>query len=135
MKKFENFSNCLKVLKKADFELTFENEIYRTGVIAQFNLTFELSWKALQEVLRIHGVEGADVGSPREILQLAYKVGFISDSESWLLMLKKRNSSVHVYNEDDADELVSFIRDKFISAFNNLEETLKIKIAQIAEFS
>lgn len=135
MKKFENFSNCLKVLKKADFELTFENEIYRTGVIAQFNLTFELSWKALQEVLRIHGVEGADVGSPREILQLAYKVGFISDSESWLLMLKKRNSSVHVYNEDDADELVSFIRDKFISAFNNLEETLKIKIAKIAEFS
>lgn len=135
MKKFENFSNCLKVLKKADFELTFENEIYRTGVIAQFNLTFELSWKALQEVLRIHGVEGADVGSPREILQLAYKVGFISDSESWLLMLKKRNSSVHVYNEDDADELVSLIRDKFISAFNNLEEALKIKIAKIAEFS
>lgn len=123
------------MLKKADFELTFENEIYRTGVIAQFNLTFELSWKALQEVLRIHGVEGADVGSPREILQLAYKVGFISDSESWLLMLKKRNSSVHVYNEDDADELVSLIRDKFISAFNNLEETLKIKIAKIAEFS
>ena len=104
-------------------------------MIAQFNLTFELSWKALQEVLRIHGVEGADVGSPREILQLAYKVGFISDSESWLLMLKKRNSSVHVYNEDDADELVSLIRDKFISAFNNLEETLKIKIAKIAEFS
>lgn len=135
MKKFENFSNCLKVLKKADFELTFENEIYRTGVIAQFNLTFELSWKALQEVLRIHGVEGADVGSPREILQLAYKVGFISDSESWLLMLKKRNSSVHMYNEDDADELVSLIRDKFISVFNNLEETLKIKIAKIAEFS
>ena len=27
------------------------------------------------------------------------------------------------------------IRDKFISAFNNLEETLKIKIAQIADFS
>ncbi|MBQ2381053.1 MAG: nucleotidyltransferase substrate binding protein [Succinivibrio sp.] len=135
MKKFENFSNCLKVLKKADFELTFENEIYRTGVIAQFNLTFELSWKALQEVLRIHGVEGADVGSPREILQLAYKVGFISDSESWLLMLKKRNCSVHMYNEDDADELVSLIRDKFISVFNNLEETLKIKIAKIAEFS
>ena len=96
-----------KGVKKADFELTFENEIYRTGVIAQFNLTFELSWKALQEVLRIHGVESADVGSPRESLQLAYKVGFISDSESWLLMLKKRKSSVHVYNEDDADELVS----------------------------
>ena len=115
--------------------MTSENEIYRTGVIAKFNQTFVLSWKALQEVLRIHGVESADVATPREILQLAYKFGLISDSETWLLMLKKRNSSVHVYNEDDADELVFLIRDKFISAFNNLEETLKIKIAQIADFS
>lgn len=85
MKKFENFSNCLKVLKKADFEQASESEIYRTGVIAQFNLTFELSWKALQEVLRIHGVEGADIGSPREILQLAYKVGFIVNDKNYFL--------------------------------------------------
>ena len=72
MKKFDNFSKCLNVLKKADFKQAFENEIYRIGVIGQFNLTFELSWKALQEVLRNHGVDGADVGSPREILQIAY---------------------------------------------------------------
>jgi len=125
MKKFENFSNCLKVLKKADFEQALESEIYRTGIIAQFGLTFELSWKALQEVLRIHGVAGADVGSPREILQLAYKVGFISDSVAWLLMLKKMNLFVHVYN---AEELVSLIHDSFISTFTVLEETLKDKI-------
>lgn len=128
MKKFENFSNCLKVLQKADFEQAKQNEIYRIGIIAQFNLTFELSCKALQEVLRIHGVEGADVGSPREILQLAYKVGFISDPESWLLILKKRNISVHVLDQNEADELVSLIRDSFISTFAILEETLKNKI-------
>lgn len=107
MKKFENFSNCLKVLQKADFEQAKQNEIYRIGIIAQFNLTFELSWKALQEVLRIHGVEGADVGSPREILQLAYKVGFISDPETWLLILKKRNISVYVYDQNEEMNLCS----------------------------
>ncbi|MEE3422710.1 MAG: nucleotidyltransferase substrate binding protein [Succinimonas sp.] len=64
MKKFDNFANCLKVLKTADFAETRENEIYRTGVIAQFNLTFELAWKALQEVLRLHGTAGADTGLP-----------------------------------------------------------------------
>ena len=47
MKKFDNFVNCLNVLKNADFSLARENEIYRTGVIGQFNLTFELAWKAL----------------------------------------------------------------------------------------
>ena len=65
MKKLENFSNCLEVLKSADY-----NDIYRTGVIGQFNLTFELAWKALQEILKMHGADGAATGSPREILQL-----------------------------------------------------------------
>jgi hypothetical protein len=45
MKKLDNFSNSLE---------------------GQFNLTFELAWKALQEILRIHGAVGADTGLPRE---------------------------------------------------------------------
>ncbi len=32
------------------------------GVIGQFNLTFELAWKALQAVLREHGAKSADTG-------------------------------------------------------------------------
>ena len=40
MKKLDNFSNCLSVLKNADFKLAENNEIYRTGVSGQFNLTF-----------------------------------------------------------------------------------------------
>ena len=48
----------------------------------------------------MHSVEGASTGSPREILQLGYKVGFINDAEVWLLMLKKCNTSVHIWNED-----------------------------------
>ena len=94
MKKLDNFSNCLTILRNADFKLADNNDIYRTGVIGQFNLTFELAWKALQEILRLHGAEGADTGSPREILQLGYKLGFVNDSAVWLLMLKKRNTSV-----------------------------------------
>lgn len=84
MSKLDNFSNCLNVLKTADFEFANNNEIYRTGIIGQFNLTFELAWKALKEVLRLHGTEGADSGSPREVLQLGYKVGFVSDPAVWL---------------------------------------------------
>lgn len=129
MKKLENFSNCLAVLKSADFEQANENDIYRMGVIGQFNLTFELSWKALQAVLKQHGVEEAETGSPREILQLGYKVGFVNDQAAWLLMLKKRNVSVHIYNEDEVDELVILIRDSFIPEFTALEETLREKVA------
>lgn len=130
MKKLDNFSNCLTILRNADFKLADNNDIYRTGVIGQFNLTFELAWKALQEILRLHGAEGADTGSPREILQLGYKLGFVNDSAVWLLMLKKRNTSVHIYNEKEVDEMILLIRDSFIPAFVVLEKTLREKLAE-----
>jgi nucleotidyltransferase substrate binding protein (TIGR01987 family) len=133
MKKLDNFSNSLDVLKGADFEFANNNVIYRTGVIGQFNLTFELAWKALQAVLRIHGAEGAETGSPREILQLGYKFGFINDATAWMQMLKKRNSSVHIYDEDEIDEMLLLIRDSFIPAFVILEETLKEKLVELED--
>lgn len=134
MKKLDNFENCLDILKQADFDLADSNDIYRMGVVGQFNLTFELAWKALQEVLRMHGVEGAETGSPREILQVGYKVGFVNDSSVWLLMLKKRKTSIHIYNEEEIDELIVFIRDSFIPAFTDLEETLQEKLIEVDEW-
>lgn len=131
MKKLDNFSNYLRVLKNADFELADSNEIYRTGVIGQFNLTFELAWKALQAVLRIHGAEGADTGSPREILQLGYKFGFINDSSVWMLMIKKRNLSVNIYNEEDVEKMIVLIRDSFITEFVDLEKVLEKKVEEV----
>lgn len=127
MSKLDHFSDCLNVLKNADFEFAENDDIYRTGIIGQFNLTFELAWKALQEVLRLHGADGAESGSPREILQLGYKLGFVSDSAVWLSMLKKRNMSVHIYDEDKIDEMLLLIRDSFLPAFAVLEGTLRTK--------
>ena len=131
MKKLDNFSSCLDVLRRADFEIAEENEIYRTGIIGQFNLTFELAWKALQEILKLHGAAGAETGSPREILQLGYKLGFLNDSAVWMLMLKKRNVSMYLYNEDDIDEMILLVRDSFIPAFSALEKTLQEKLAEV----
>lgn len=133
MKKLDNFSNCLEVLKSADFTRADNDDIYRTGIVGQFNLTFDLAWKALQEVMKIHGVSEAETGSPREILQLGYKIGFLNNSEVWLSMLKKRNTSVHIYNEDDVDELILLIRNRYIPAFSALKETLTKKLSEVEE--
>ena len=115
------------------FEMAERNEIYRTGVIGQFNLSFELAWKALQAVLRVHGAEGTDTGSPREILQLGYKFGFIDDASVWLLMLKKRNLSVHIYNAEEVDEMILLIRDSFLPAFIALDHMLEKKLDEADE--
>ena len=131
MKKLDNFSSCLDVLRRVNFELAKENEIYRTGIIWQFNLTLELAWKALQEILKLHGAADAEIGSPMEILLLGYKFGFLNDSAVWMLMLKKRNVSVYLYNEDDIDEMILLVRDSFIPAFSALEKTLREKLAEV----
>ncbi len=47
----------------------------------------------------------------RDILQLGYKLGFVDDAAVWLLMLKKRNTSVHIYNEQEVDEMILLIRE------------------------
>lgn len=135
MKKYDNFLACLAILKKADFDHADEDEIYQTGIIGQFNLTFELAWKALQETLQLHSVTNADTGSPREILKLAYQTGFLKNADVWLLMLKKRNLSVHIYNENDIDELIILIRDSFVPAFYELADTLKEKSDELNDNS
>ena len=131
MKKLDNFSSCLDILRHADFTLADNDDIYRTGVVGQFNLTFELAWKALQEVMKLHGVAGAESGSPREILQLAYKIGFLHDAAVSLMILKKTNIAVHIYNEDEIDEMILLIRDSFIPAFSALQKTLQEKLDKV----
>ena len=131
MKQLDDFSDRLMILENADFRLADYDDIYRMGVMRLFDQTFFLAWKALQEILRLHGAEGADTGSPREILQLGYKLGFLNDSAVWLLMLKKRNVSVHLYTEGDIDEMILLVRDSFIPAFSALEKTLQEKLAEV----
>lgn len=130
MKKIDNFSASLTALKEADFAQAKESVIYRTGIVGQFNLIFELAWKALQAVLRLHNVSGAETGSPLSILKLGYKCGFLADSEVWIFMHKKRNVATHEYSEEDIDALIILIRDSFVPAFENLLHTLIEKEAE-----
>ena len=43
-------------------------------------------------------------------------------------MLRKRNTSAHIYDEDEVDEILLLIRDSFIPALVALEETLRTKL-------
>lgn len=133
MRKLENFSAGLAVLKRADFTAAYDNEFYRAGVIANFSITFELAWKALQELLRLEGVEQAVTGSPRDVLKLGYRFGLIDDIAVWLLMLESRNMAIHIYNEAEADKALIMIRDSFINAFTVLEKKLREKFNEIQE--
>lgn len=131
MKKYESFASCLAVLVQADRELAARNEIYRMGIIGQFNLTFELAWKALKEILELHGVADAATGSPREIFKAAYKLGWLSDDKIWLDMLKKRNIAIHVYDEEKALTVMKVIFADYIIALQDLDKELSKRLAEV----
>ena len=134
MKKYDNFSKALKNLKECLKVEEPYSVVEQTGIVGLFQICFEQSWKLMKEVLENHGRFAVRTGSPREILQVGYKVGFVNDSSVWLLMLKKRNTSIHIYNEEEIDELIVFIRDSFIPAFTELEETLQEKLIEVDEW-
>lgn len=133
MKKYDNFCGSLEALKKADRKMAQTNEIYRTGIIGQFNLTFELAWKLLQAVLREYSVAEAQSGSPRDIIKLGFKVSFLDDEQSWLMMQKDRNSSVHIYNEEDINEIVNHVFDVYIPLFEKFREKMAEKLREAEE--
>lgn len=131
MKKYESFASCLTVLEQADREMATKNEIYRMGIIGQFNLTFELAWKALKEILELYGVAEAATGSPREIFKAAYKLGWLRDEKIWLDMLKKRNVAIHVYDEERALTVMAMIFDGYITALQDLREELRRRLTAV----
>ena len=93
-----------KAFKKFEtFRLNQSSEQEKAGTIQAFEYTFELCWKTMQKLLKERGIIA---NSPKETFRLAALEGFIDDPVLWFEFLKKRNLTVHTYEEDDAAEVL-----------------------------
>jgi nucleotidyltransferase substrate binding protein (TIGR01987 family) len=68
------------------------------ATIQRFEFTFELLWKTLRRFLQ---QEGVDTASPKNTLRHAYRRGILDQEQLWLDMLRDRNRSSHVYDEEN----------------------------------
>ena len=92
---------ALDSLKEA-FSVGVCGELERDGTIQRFEYTFELAWKTMRRCLIAMG--NAQVSaSPRPVLRMAFREGFISDIELWFEFLEARNAASHIYDEGRAD--------------------------------
>ena len=116
------FSNAYERLKEALNEE--ESEIVIDGALHRFEFTFELAWKSLKAYLEYMGLT-EKTGSPREIIQQAFKQGIIEDGESWINMMLSRNTLSHLYDEKASRDVFTRIKKEYIKLFENLNEKYK----------
>lgn len=123
MKRFEERqSDYKKALLKLKEALQEEpTEIVIDGILHRYEFTFELAWKTIKDYLEYMGIVNK-VGSPRENIQLAYQQGIINDGELWIEMMLSRNSLSHLYDEETSRKIYNDIKNKYIQAFEKLEE-------------
>lgn len=101
-----------------------ESEIVIDGVLHRFEFTFELAWKTMKDILEYQGVI-TRLGSPREIIQIAFKQNLIEDGEIWIEIMLARNSLAHIYDEETSRKIYKDIKERYIEAFDILKETLE----------
>ena len=105
MKKFDQYVSHLRILSRA-FDEDLTNDFIVSGIIDKYYIQFELGWKVLKELLRYEGANQAATGSPREIIKTAYAYYDFIDESVWLGMLRDRNDTTHIYNEEAIAEFV-----------------------------
>lgn len=102
-----DITSLLKAFQKLElFIKNLNSEQEKAGAIQAFEYCYELSWKTMQRLLK---KRGKDVNSPRTTFREAALEGFIEDPEIWFDFLKKRNITVHTYEEQEADEVIAIL--------------------------
>jgi len=119
--RFQNFEASLRELHAA-LEKTEYTTLERAGLIQLFEISFELAWKTLKDMLTY---EGYDVNSPKSTLRQAFANGTIADGELWLKALDGRNLFSHTYNNELAAEAISLIKQTYSPLLFALEAKLK----------
>lgn len=124
---FENFeaaSSKLEGALKPEFQSQFKKEILVEIVTKRFEYTFESMWKCLRELLLEEGIQA---NSPLNCFQEAFHAGMIpkDQEEVFPVMVKKRNEIVHIYSDEDAEEIYLLIKDTFAPAIFSLQKSLQ----------
>jgi len=122
--KLVNYQNALKRLQESISEYQQENssDVVRDGMIQRFEFTYELAWKTTKVFLEDLGL--TDRNSPKAVIKEAYAQKMINNEETWLLMLRDRNMTSHVYNEQTAAEIAERITNLYIREFESLLKKL-----------
>ncbi|WP_298691744.1 nucleotidyltransferase substrate binding protein [uncultured Sulfuricurvum sp.] len=90
-------------------ELNLSNDIresIRAGVIQNFEVCYEQSWKMMKRWIETHiGSAYVDGVTRRELFRVAAENRLITDVELWMRFHSSRNETSHTYDQATASEV------------------------------
>ncbi|AGH37930.1 Nucleotidyltransferase substrate binding protein [Bibersteinia trehalosi USDA-ARS-USMARC-188] len=95
--RFDNYQKAVGYLKsESEKYADTDVDVIKKGIIQSFEITHELAWKLMQDILKWEG-ETEILGS-KSASRLAFNRGLITHGEVWQEMIKSRNLTVHTYD-------------------------------------
>jgi nucleotidyltransferase substrate binding protein (TIGR01987 family) len=78
----------------------------RSGIIQNFEVAYELSWKMIKRWIESNvGPDSADGVTRRELFRLAAESRLLEDVDLWMRFHNARNESSHTYDHETAEEV------------------------------
>lgn len=122
--KYSKFAEAVARLAEAlDEYKEYGNSVMRDGIIQRFEFCTELAWKTTREYLLDE--EYTEINSPKSIIKKAFSNGLIDDENAWIDLLKARNVTSHIYDEETSVEIFNKIKNIYIKEFEKLLNKLK----------
>ncbi|MDO4430185.1 MAG: nucleotidyltransferase substrate binding protein [Lonepinella koalarum] len=96
--RFDNYQKAVGYLKsESEKYADTDIDVIKKGIIQSFEITHELAWKLMQDILKWEGE--VDIYGSKSASRLAFNRGLITQGEVWQEMIKSRNTTVHTYDE------------------------------------
>lgn len=108
----------LKLQEAVEEAQTNHSAVIRDGVLHRFEIASEMAWRACHEKLLVNGYVNID--SPKATIRQAYIAGLIDDEAAWLALLQAKNQCLHIYDEEQAENIYRQIEQTYLSLCEKL---------------
>ncbi|MBU0996248.1 MAG: nucleotidyltransferase substrate binding protein [Proteobacteria bacterium] len=125
--RFQNFDKAFQVFQRRidEYENDPGSEAFQMALIQAFEMLLELSWKTLKDYLEN---EGMAVTTPKAVIRQAFQSELIENGEEWMDALSQRNLTSHIYDDETARQVLSFVSEHFYPIVRDLYHRLKREI-------
>ncbi|MDR2643035.1 MAG: nucleotidyltransferase substrate binding protein [Planctomycetaceae bacterium] len=101
-----SLARSIDVVREYEYLEEKVQEVLRSGVIQNFEIAYESSWKHIKRWLELNlGSDSLTPFSIKLLIRRAAECELITDSNLWMEFHNARNSTSHLYSEKTAREV------------------------------